>query len=130
MNAIDYVQAAALLKERDQILILILNGNYSFDISPYLSQANLLLPGPYFFVVSINFQKENAPGESVYHQMKQLFEELSDPEEEKYVYSIISMKKNIISSLCSIADPSQREEVFEEIIELSERIMMRKVLHI
>ena len=67
---------------RDQILILILNGNYSFDINPYLSQANILLPGPYFFVVSINFQKENAPDESVSQQMKQLFEELSDPEEE------------------------------------------------
>lgn len=111
---------------RDQILILILNGNYSFDINPYLSQANILLPGPYFFVVSINFQKENAPDESVYQQMKQLFEELSDPGEEIYVYSVISMKKNIISSLCSISDPSQREEVFEEIIELSENFEFKQ----
>lgn len=105
---------------RSQLLLLLLNGKYSFDITPYLSQVRLNFPGPYYFVICTIFSKEENPEPAVYKQIRDLYQSLSDQEEQKYVYSVIDTDQRIISSLISITDVSQKQELFNDFKGLSE----------
>lgn len=105
---------------RNQLLILLLNGKYSFDIHPYLSQVRLMFPGPCYFVTSVSFGQEDLPESGLLEQLSKLFEELSDSQEGKYLYAIIDKEQNIIAILCSISEKLQWEEVYIDIRELSE----------
>jgi len=104
---------------RNQLLILILEGKYTFDIKPYLVQARLILPGPWYFVVIVSFEKD-VMNSAIFENLKRLLEGASSITEERYIYTISNEEQNKIYCLCSISDLMQCEEICEEIKDLSE----------
>lgn len=105
---------------RSQLLISLLNGKYSFNIQSYLAQVKLTFPGPYYFVISISFSKEDMPGAELFLQLKELFEEMSDVQESKYIYAVIETEQKMIHCICSIPEQHQWNEIYVDIKELAE----------
>ncbi|MFR8034176.1 MAG: helix-turn-helix domain-containing protein [Lachnospiraceae bacterium] len=105
---------------RSQLLILLLNGKYSFDITPYLSQVKLNFPGPCYFVICTIFSGQEAVSPDLYSNLKEWYESLTDPEEQKYIYTVSDSDHRILSSLISIPDASAKEELFNDFLGLTE----------
>lgn len=105
---------------RSQLLILLLNGNCSFDLSPYLSQVNLHFPGPCYFVICTIFSGQEHTWPEFCLEMIKLYDSLSEPEEEIFIYSVAHTERPILSSLISIPDSSQREALYRDFMGLFE----------
>lgn len=105
---------------KKQILLLLLSGNYSFDIQPYLSQVGITLPGPWYFVLCISYGQKDAPSGELYQKLRNLFDGLTDVQETIYVYSYQESGQPLISVLCSISDSMQKDELCTDIRELAE----------
>lgn len=103
---------------RNQLLILLLEGKYAFQIQPYLTQAKLLFPGPCFFVVVVCFEEEVSL--DILEKLRDLFDECTDPADKKYIYSVINTDRKSIVSLCSVPEQEQSRELCEEIYDLSQ----------
>lgn len=116
-------EASALLQQKqdqlhDQLLLLLLEGKYTFQIQPYLTQAKLLFPGPCFFVMIICFEEE-VPS-NILEKLRKLFDECTEPVGKKYLYSVINTDHKSIISLCSISEKKQAQELCEEVYDLSQ----------
>ncbi len=103
-----------------QFLQLLLDGNYSFNVEPYLGKLQINLPGPFFYVISVSFRDEKEVTEKFLNKLSQETEQLSSSDDGEYVYAICDHKKRRFSVLCSIASQEQKEELTEYIIEVAE----------
>ncbi len=114
---------------RIQILQLLINGRYSFDVQPYLNQVKLFFPGPYFFVINISFNKqEEGPGRDFFVELKGLIEQLSEPREGKYVYGLLNPEQKHIYVMCSIMAPDKAYELTENVQDLAESFEYEPVI--
>jgi len=104
---------------RNQLLILLLEGKYIFDIQPYLAQTRVLLPGPWYFVIIVSFKKDEMNSAN-FDNLKKLLEGCTNITEDRYVYTISNEEPNKIYCICSVSDLMQCEEIYEEIKDLSE----------
>lgn len=104
---------------RNQLLILLLEGKYTFNIQAYLAQAQLNLPGPWFFVMSVSLKEEKVD-EMLLENLSQLYKEYARATEGVYLYPISNIENKTISIICSVVERLQREEIYEEVCELTE----------
>ena len=96
-----------------QILLLLVSGNYSFNIQPYLDKLQIWLPGPYFYVISISFSREESVTEAFLVQLQKELEEITVEDEKEYVYTLADYDKKQISVICSIENEIQINELTE-----------------
>ena len=104
---------------RNQLLILLLEGKYTFDIQPYLTQARLILPGTWYFVIIVLFKEDEVNAVDL-EKLRELFEGCSNIAEERYVYAISNDEHKTLCCICSVSDRLQCEEIYEDIKDLSE----------
>lgn len=103
-----------------QILRMVLEGSASFDVQPYLERLNIRLPGPYYYAVSISFEKEDGITKEFMAGLQRELEELSGEEEKEYVYALCDFRKKCLNVICSIARESRREELTETVCGVAE----------
>lgn len=99
---------------RSQLLLLLLNGNDSFDIAPYLARAGLHFPGPCYFVIGTVFSGSKADWPHFSQEIQKRYDSLCEPEESIYIYSLSNEKSQIVASLLSIPGPSLQEGLFHD----------------
>ena len=115
------------LKEKQEqlkknLLLLVLNGKYSFDIQPYLQQMDLKLPGSWYFVIEIGFPTAPIPAKELVEQLQKFIDQLSDAQEQSYVYGIREPGQPVLSVVCSIDSQEKKEELITDISDLAESV--------
>lgn len=113
---------------KKNLLLLVLNGKYSFDIQPYLAQMELKLPGSWYFVIEIGFLPEQVPEKETMDQLQKFIEELSDAQEQTYIYGIREPEQPVLSVVCSISSQEKKKELTTDIGDLAESIAPDSVI--
>ena len=103
-----------------QILQILLNGNYSFDIQNYTDKLQIRLPGPWFYVISISFVRKENVSEETMDKLRDGLESIFVEDDGEYVYAVCDYKKKQLSIICSIEEEMQKEELTEYICEMAE----------
>lgn len=96
---------------KNQILRMVLEGSASFDVGPYLDRLQIRLPGPYFYVISISFERENGITEEFLTGLQKELEQISSEEEKEYVHAVYNFKEKCMNVICSVAQKEQKEEL-------------------
>ncbi len=79
-----------------------------------------MLPGPYFFVSNILFNKEDEVSEEFLRKLTLELEQITDPRENNHLYGIIDHSKKMISIVCSVERISKSQELTEDIKSVAE----------
>jgi len=109
-------QKQQMLKE--QILHLLIDGGASFNVEPYLEKMNIRLPGPFFYVIHISYEKEKLISDDFFSRLQVELELLYDAKENNYIYAIYNVEKkwiNVIVSLSKLEDKDDLTELVKEI---------------
>lgn len=110
-------QQQELLKR--QILRMLLNGAYLFDIHQYLEKVNIVIPGPFFFVMSVLLPRQAVNAEILSLLQKEV-EELTSIEEDEYLYVVCDQEQMQLWVICSFADSRKEKEIAEYVKETVE----------
>lgn len=105
---------------KNQILLTLIEGSGTFDVTSYLDGLQIRLPGPYYYVISISYEKEEDISEEFLSGLQKELEELSCDEEQEYVYAVCYFKRKRLGVICSIAARNQVEELTEDICGVAE----------
>lgn len=105
---------------RNQLLLLIINGNVTFEIQPYFLQLGMKFPGPWYFVISLRLQEKIAEDNSILEEIKKIIESSCNPNEDKYIYCVMEPEEQLLNCLCSISEIIQKEEIIDEILAITE----------
>lgn len=103
-----------------QVLQQLLSGNDIQRIQPYLDRSLMKLPGPYYFVISLSFEKDAELPEGFLKVLQEKLEGLSDENEKEFVYTISYQEKSSLSAICSIREMSQKDELAEYVCGVAE----------
>lgn len=112
---------------RGQLLHMLLEGSYSFDIHPYLQQLQLPLPGPCFSVLSISFSDE-AVGKDFLDTLEAEINHMAEPGEQQYVYVLCNYVQRQLAVILSIPAEADWEELTEDIKEVAESFEYKPVV--
>lgn len=104
---------------RSQVLRMLLNGTYSTDARQYLERLNIAMPGPFFFVMSIQPPKEALSDKSL-SALQTEMEGFTSVEENEYIYAIYDQEQKLLWVICSYADEERAKEIEECIAETAE----------
>lgn len=103
---------------RNQILQMLMEGSGSFDTPAYLDKDDIHLPGPFFCVISISFEDEEAVTKDF---LTRLLEELEQiPEDKDYIYAICNYKKKLVNVICNIRSEEGKDELIETVCDVAE----------
>ena len=102
------VQEQVRLKK--QILRMILNANYSFDIGVYSSQIRFLFPGTYYFVACILPEKSEQGFPDI---LEIQLEMLNSPYQGRYISVLQDLSQKECVVLCGMNEEEQYEELKE-----------------
>lgn len=102
------VQEQVRLKK--QILRMILNANYSFDIGVYSSQIRFLFPGTYYFVACILPEKSEQGFPDI---LEIQLEMLNSPYQGRYISVLQDSSQKECVVLCGMNEEEQYEELKE-----------------
>lgn len=105
---------------KDQLLRLLLEGKYSDDLEANLDQMGIHLPGPYYFVLGISFEEEKGITDDLIVNMQQELEQISEPADDVYVYTVCIRHQKQAYVICSIAAIDNKAELCETICGLAE----------
>lgn len=103
---------------RDQVLRMLVEGRGTFDMRPYLDKLEIVLPGPFFCVISIAFEDEIT--EHFLYRLQKELEQIAEEKEAEYIYTISSYPKKLINVICSIQTEEAMKELEEIICEVAE----------
>lgn len=103
-----------------QVLKMIISGSVSDEIELYLEKAQICLPGPVYFVVSISYADDTSATNAFLNQLQKEIEQIPDESAGGHVYTICNNKKKLINAICSVHLEEQAEEFTETICELAE----------
>lgn len=110
-------QQKELLKR--QILRMLLNGSYLLDIKQYLDKLNLVIPGPFFFVMSIQLPQQ-VVNDEILSMLQGELEELTSVEDDEYLYVVYEQEQMQVWVICSFADIDKEKEIAEYVEETVE----------
>lgn len=106
----------ALLEQRnqkrsliDQLLLMLLNGNYFLGIEEKLQELDVKLTGNYFMVLAIHCSA--ATEDVLPSDITQLIHDFSDSE--MHLYTVSHPRNRNLYVLCSMTTLNQREEIIE-----------------
>ena len=105
---------------RGQLLQTLISGNYTFNIQPHLEKLQIRLPGPYYFVVGILFYQQENITEEFFSELLYNLCQLTNEEENTYVYGICDHEQQQLSIICSITDEIKKEDLAEYICAVAE----------
>lgn len=117
MKTIQIDQKQVLL--RQQILQTLINGNYNFNIRPYLEKLQIYLPGPHYFAVSIIFESKEMITEDFLSNLLHEISKLTIEEESTFVYGICNYEHLQLSIICSITEILKKDKLSECICEVA-----------
>ena len=103
-----------------QFLQMLIEGNFSFDVQSYLENLKINLPGPFYYVVSISFEKDKNVTDAFLVELRKELEQISSEKQELYVYVVCSYGSRQLSVICSISEMVQKDELTECICEVAE----------
>lgn len=103
---------------RGQLLQMLLDGKYTFDIQPYLEKMQVNLPGPYYYVISILFDEKEIPANEFLTEVQEELRQLSTDAEREYLYTVCNYEKKSIFLICSIKEPGREDELTEYVCEI------------
>lgn len=119
-NTLQYsTQAAEQITEKStllkqQVLLLLLNGTYSFDIQAYMNKLSIQLPGPFYFVSAIFFRDESVD-DAFLTMLKKELEENYSPSDAGLVYVFCNYKQKRLYLICSLNAANKKDEMLDEI---------------
>ena len=103
---------------RKQILRLLLEGKASEEVLSCLEKMEILIPGPFFFVVSISFE-EGEIDENFLEKIQGELDQICNNATGEYVYAISNQQESLINAICSIEIKGYRDELVEMISEVA-----------
>ena len=115
---------------KDQILHMLLEGKYTIDMGAYLDRAQIRLPGPWFFVLSISFEEEAQVTEQFLHQLQKELEQVSDAAKAIFVYTLCNFSRKLINVICSIETIEKKDELSETICDVAESFRYEPIIGI
>lgn len=118
-------EKSALLKQ--QGLLLLLNGTYSFDIYAYMSTLSIHLPGPFYFVSVISLLDKSADRVSL-TMLKKEFEENYSPSDAGLIYVFCNYNQNLLYLICSLNAANKKGEMLEDISAIVESFSLKSVM--
>ncbi len=113
-SAMEVEQKQELLKQH--ILKSILNGAYLQDVATYLEQINILLPGPFYYVISVVFQEDI--DETSWDFMQKELRKTASSSEQEYLCTVGEYKTRELWILCSLGEQECEESLTERIQEV------------
>jgi len=105
---------------RKQILLMLINGNYSANIQLYLDKLQIMLPGPYFYVISLSFEKETILTEEFCSELLKELNQIFIEDNNNHVYAVYDYDKKLFIIICSITNENQKDELTEFIYNVAE----------
>lgn len=105
---------------QDQVLQMIVSGNAYFDVQPYLDKVQIYLPGPWYCVISISFEKKERVTEEFLSGLQQELEQISDVNESEYIYVISSKENKLLNVICSVSTEAGGAEIVETVCDVAE----------
>ena len=120
----NYVVTAQRLEQQQellkrQILRMLLNGTYLLDVQQYLDKMNIVIPGPFFFVMSI-LLPSHAVKDEVLTMLQKEVEELTSADVNEYLYVVCDQEQKQLWVICSFTDSGKEREIIEYVTETVE----------
>ncbi|HJA92451.1 MAG TPA: AraC family transcriptional regulator [Candidatus Eisenbergiella merdipullorum] len=115
---------------RKQVLHMLLEGNYSGDISSYLNQLQIRLNGPYFYVITMFFEQEEAVLKSFLTAAVEELGQDTEAVEGAYLYAIGNEADKQINVICSLSDLDRKADLDDYVCEQAEGYACEPVIGI
>lgn len=112
--AVEIEQKQELLKQN--ILKSLLNGIHIQNEDEYLKKLNIILPGPFYYVISIVFQQEI--DEEFWNQLQNELKKTAAVRESEYISIVGEYESKQLWIICSIDDRENEEDLTESILEM------------
>ena len=115
---------------RNQMLQMLMEGSpASFRILSYLNrEEGICLPGPFYCVVSISFEKEENVTRGFLSRIQEELEQIS--EEENYIYVLCNHDRKLMNVICSIQLMEGKDELVETVCDVAESFAHKPVIGI
>ena len=104
---------------RKQVLQMMLEGSFSSDMLSHLDKLQIRLPGPYFYVISISFIRENGVTDEFLSRLSEELEGISSEEDNEYIYAVCDFQKKQLYILCSTMYEDSKEDLTEYICDVA-----------
>ena len=105
---------------REQVLQMIMSGSAYFEAQAYLDKVQIFLPGPWYCVISISFEEEEGVTKEFLNGLQEELEQISDVNENEYIYVISSKEKKLLNVICSVSTEAGKEELVETVCDVAE----------
>lgn len=102
-----------------QILRMLLNGTYLFDMQSSLDKADIYLPGPFYYVISISFEGEENVKDDFLILLQKDLEELSTEDDGEYIYAVCGCEQKQLWVILSLAMCEKKKETEEYVREVA-----------
>lgn len=112
--AVQLEQKQELYKQ--QLLRSLLNGTQVENAETYLSKLNLLLPGPFYYVISVGFSQET--DEALSELLQNELKKSVSIQDREYLYTVAGNEKGQLWIICSIGEREYAEDLTEDIREI------------
>lgn len=112
--AVEIEQKQDLLKQN--ILKSLLNGIHIQNVDEYLKKLNIILPGPFYYVISVAFQQEI--DEEFWNQLQDELKKTVAVRESEYISIVGEYESKQLWIICSIDDSENEEDLTESILEV------------
>ena len=112
--AVEIEQKQDLLKQN--ILKSLLNGIHTQNVDEYLKKLNILLPGPFYYVISIVFQQEI--DEEFWNQLQNELKKTAAIWESEYISIVGEYESKQLWIICSIDDRENEKDLTESSMEV------------
>lgn len=100
-----------------QVLRLLISDSQSFDQLPSLDALSLELPGPFYYVTTISFERDTSVSDESLAMIQESLEDISALLTAEYVYAICNFTKKQVVTICSISARERQTDLTDHICE-------------
>lgn len=102
-----------------QVLRILISDSQSFDQLPSLDALSLELPGPFYYVTTISFERDTAVSDESLAMIQESLEDISALLNAEYVYAICNFTKKQVVTICSISAKERQTDLTDHICEVA-----------
>lgn len=113
---------------RRQVLRLLISDSQSFDQLPSFDTLSLELPGPFYYVTTISFERDNTISDETLAMIQESLEGISSLLTSEYVYAICNFTKKQVITICSISSRERQSDLTDHIYEAAKNYSQNYII--
>lgn len=111
-----------------QVLRILISDSQSFDQLPSLDALSLELPGPFYYVTTISFERDTAVSDESLAMIQESLEDISALLTAEYVYAICNFTKKQVVTICSISARERQTDLTDHICEAAKNFSQNCII--